>query len=502
MIRQKIIQTLWTKPYFENSSSLHNRFQGGWISEKYNAISWALSVSRLNRFYDGVELYTDTRGKKWLIDELQIPFKTVHIVLDKFDDLPSSLWAIPKIYIYSLQDFPFLHIDSDVFIWEPFKDEIINASLVAQNFEPNKDFNINALHFLLSNNAVTKLEDILNFKITENYDSINAGVIGGHDINFIKKYSNYALDYVFSIKEIWSSAEASKVNFIAEQYLYYQLAKKEQKKIQYLFEEVKNRYENLMDFSLVPYKNSYIHLISDAKQNPYACQMMGFFLEKDHEVLFQKIQEKYLNTSNGVLNSHIIQKEYTTITRSDISKISIFLKELANKNALDLTILKKWEDDLNFIISKEQNLPKSESSELLCSSFKSFCLQKDQLLAISRNNFWSLDFSLKKGLTIINLSNSISCLFKLNQSNYHEQINDDSEFFYLVFKDEMGRLLVKELIDEDLILYYLQGTIKGFDLLNLIINDDLENKDIIEEKIYLFLLSKLCYTSLIDVSYN
>ncbi|MGQ4828101.1 hypothetical protein, partial [Enterococcus faecalis] len=86
---------------------------------------------------------------------------------------------------------------------------------------------------------------------------------------------------------------------------------------------------------------------------------------KDHEVLFQKIQEKYLNTSNGVLNSHIIQKEYTTITRSDISKISIFLKELANKNALDLTILKKWEDDLNFIISKEQNLPKSESSELL-----------------------------------------------------------------------------------------------------------------------------------------
>src|ERR1700730_5036463 len=128
----KIIQSFWSKPSREISS---DKSMGGWLEKKNNYMSWALSCLQFRSFYDEVELVTDRYGYDLLINQLELPYTNVKIVLDDLNDFHSDLWALGKIYAYSLQDEPFIHADGDIYIWEKFSDKIENAELVAQNIE-------------------------------------------------------------------------------------------------------------------------------------------------------------------------------------------------------------------------------------------------------------------------------------------------------------------------------------------------------------------------------
>jgi hypothetical protein len=126
----KIVQTLWTKPVFEDNSNIHQRFHGGWLNKKYNFMAWTLSCLQSKKFYENVELVTDARGKLLLIDNLELPYTNVRVELDCLNNYPNILWTLPKIYTYSIQDEPFIHIDGDVFIWEKFHEKIESANYV------------------------------------------------------------------------------------------------------------------------------------------------------------------------------------------------------------------------------------------------------------------------------------------------------------------------------------------------------------------------------------
>ena len=45
----------------------------GWLHPEYNLMSWALSCLSLREHYDEVALYTDSEGKRILIDKLRFP---------------------------------------------------------------------------------------------------------------------------------------------------------------------------------------------------------------------------------------------------------------------------------------------------------------------------------------------------------------------------------------------------------------------------------------------
>ena len=63
----RVIQTFWSG----NKNVAEDSF--GWLSPKYHLEGWALSMLRLKKFYEQVELYTDKEGHKILVDKLQLP---------------------------------------------------------------------------------------------------------------------------------------------------------------------------------------------------------------------------------------------------------------------------------------------------------------------------------------------------------------------------------------------------------------------------------------------
>ena len=132
----KIIHSYWSKPsHSKNGILAENRYNGGWLALKYHYMSWALSCLKFKEFYEDVELYTDQEGKELLIDLLNLPSSKVHISLDELNYLPEQMWALPKIFTYSLQTEPFIHADGDVYIWRKFDNHFEQSPLIAQHLE-------------------------------------------------------------------------------------------------------------------------------------------------------------------------------------------------------------------------------------------------------------------------------------------------------------------------------------------------------------------------------
>ena len=109
----RIVQTFWSG----GKSLLQDGF--GWLHPEYNLMSWALSCLSLREHYDEVALYTDSEGKRILIDKLHLPYTEVNVIFDDFPCLPQH-WALAKIKTYSIQTRPFLHVDGDVTFHIPF----------------------------------------------------------------------------------------------------------------------------------------------------------------------------------------------------------------------------------------------------------------------------------------------------------------------------------------------------------------------------------------------
>ena len=63
-----------------------------------------------------------------LIDKLGLPYTNVFCDLDKLNGYHTQLWALPKLHTYTQQETSFLHVDSDVFIWEKFDDKLLRGA--------------------------------------------------------------------------------------------------------------------------------------------------------------------------------------------------------------------------------------------------------------------------------------------------------------------------------------------------------------------------------------
>ena len=105
----RIVQTFWTLP----AKSL-DALAGGWPSKRYLFMSWALSVLQLRQQYEELVLYTDTRGHYWLIEQIGLPYTQVDCSLNELSEAYTPIWSYCKLYVYGLQEAPFLLIDGDV----------------------------------------------------------------------------------------------------------------------------------------------------------------------------------------------------------------------------------------------------------------------------------------------------------------------------------------------------------------------------------------------------
>jgi hypothetical protein len=159
------------------------------------------------KLYESVELVTDTRGAKAFIDAIKLPFTSVRVELDSINIIPSSLWMAGKLKAYTMQDVPFFHQDTDVFLWKKFPDNILNSDIFAQHLEThqnNDNFdNVYPKHLRYMTNTNFTLDKYC----TKAAKAYNVGVIGGNNLESIHKYAKSALGNIYNNINKWDDLE-------------------------------------------------------------------------------------------------------------------------------------------------------------------------------------------------------------------------------------------------------------------------------------------------------
>ncbi|MFH7014941.1 DUF6734 family protein [Flavobacterium sp. FlaQc-47] len=304
----RIIQSAWAC----NKTDLLDT-NSGWLSPEYNLMSWSLSCLQLKQYYPELVLYCDNVYSKMLIDTLQLPYSEVICNLDKLNIYHPQLWALPKIFAYSQQEKPFLHVDGDVFIWKKFEDKLLKGNLIAQNIEAATEYYEKIMLSLESALNYFPVDIINERKSINPILAYNAGILGGSDIEFFKEYTAEAFNFVGKNTLNLLKINVSDFNIFFEQYLFYCLVKKKKKKVNVLLPEIigDNQYKGFGDFSKVPYEKQYLHLLGNYKRNEFVCKQMASRLRQDYPEYYYRIIELF-KTNNRQLFKDYYNIENTT----------------------------------------------------------------------------------------------------------------------------------------------------------------------------------------------
>jgi hypothetical protein len=124
----RAVWSFWSKPVLAGTA-------WPWASPLHHLLAWGLSVRLARRHYPHTALVADSAGKALLVDALGLPFSSVSTELDVLADADPALWMLGKLVAYSVQDAPFVHLDTDVFLWQPLPAAVADAPVFAQHLE-------------------------------------------------------------------------------------------------------------------------------------------------------------------------------------------------------------------------------------------------------------------------------------------------------------------------------------------------------------------------------
>jgi hypothetical protein len=289
----KIVQSLWSKPGQKKSkgkTSAKNKC--GWPDKKYNYLSWGLSCHQFRKYYDEVELVTDRDGYDLLINKLGLPYTDVKIVLDDLNHYHPDLWAIGKLYAYSIQESPFIHADGDVYIWEKFSNDFQNASLLCQRKEEGPAFaGFYSSVFFQMCQHLDYYPDVLDKSIIKNNGivAVNAGIIGGNNVDFYKHYTKKVFEFIDKNASSLNKIDVGSSNIIFEQFVYHALSEEKGEPISYFRPEVNEYLNEFTDFSGVPFRTKYIHPPGSLKRCKYLVDSLEYRVQADYPEYYYKV---------------------------------------------------------------------------------------------------------------------------------------------------------------------------------------------------------------------
>ncbi|WP_343587130.1 DUF6734 family protein [Flavobacterium sp.] len=334
----KIIQSFWS-----GNKKMNEKY--GWYNSEFHWMGWILSVNQLIKYYDKVELYTDNYGYEILINQLKLPYTKVHVVLNELDIFPSELWALAKIKVYAMQEEPFIHVDGDVFIWEPFPNNFKKASLIAQNIETATDYYFDTW------NSITPFllhmpDEMSDFDINMANLSANMGITGGSNLEFFTEYASKAFEFVEKNKLIWNKINLFNFNVFFEQVLFFKMAKNNSISVEYLFSEIwaDNLYEGFGDFHYVPFQKTYLHLLGDFKRNASVCRAMESYVKKFYPENYSLLIEMYSKNGDHLKSEYPLDQNMITeleeefeleLHNNDFKVLNFLLKRDLNNVSLN-----------------------------------------------------------------------------------------------------------------------------------------------------------------------
>ncbi len=259
-----LVQSFWTKPILVERASGHdNRSIGGWNNRRAYFMAWALSCLQLLKYYKDVRLFTDDLGHELLIELLRLPYTHVDTSLNKIEVDP-YIWTYGKLYTYSLQQEPYLHVDSDIFIWDRFDPRIEKGKIVVQSAEINDKYYrpiLKQMHNMHMPAFPGSLKD-------RSIVVYNTGVVGGSDLEFLQHYAKLAMSYIQLNSDHLQEINKGGFAVTIEQWLLHELVAASKKDVEPLFGPISDYSGNIEFFKmeLTPEKVKFIHPLAGTKK--------------------------------------------------------------------------------------------------------------------------------------------------------------------------------------------------------------------------------------------
>jgi Family of unknown function (DUF6734) len=216
----RAVWSFWSKPFFAFKGRI-------WREPQHHLMAWGLSLSLARRHYPDTLLVTDKAGKALLVDRLGLAFGEVSTDLEALRDADAGWWALGKLHAYSLQDRPFVHLDTDVFLWKPLPAGVADAPVFAQcpEFHPPDECcgprDIEAV-FARHGLPLPVEWEWSQSRQLPGFREENCGIVGGRRVDFIHHYATLALKLARDPhhREAWRELpDKSGYNMMLEQFL-------------------------------------------------------------------------------------------------------------------------------------------------------------------------------------------------------------------------------------------------------------------------------------------
>ncbi|MBW1294477.1 DUF6734 family protein [Aquimarina litoralis] len=347
----KIIQSFWTKPFLEQNDDESARFKAGWSSTNLFFYSALLSCLTFKKHYGNVIMYTDKYGNELLKEKLGIPYTAVYKDLEQLHDYPSGLWALGKILSYSLQDKPFIHADTDVFIWKRFPESFISKDLFFQNVEFNFPRYKEVLEVILREFINVPETLIKEYLKNGNINAFNAGVIGGNNTSFFKELAKQVFPFVNDNLLHLSKVDQGIFNMIYEQMLGMNLALENNLSTNALYKEMSPSFSKVMRFQLIPEKEYYIHTVGHGKKSPVVQEQIEARLRYE-------FHDEYYNLKESLDKNGLSDNDFKGVTEKRFQYLKKHFDWLKNTS---------WNEKMNtkFILNPNITCRENENNEVV-----------------------------------------------------------------------------------------------------------------------------------------
>ena len=277
----RAVWSFWSKPYLTERSSI-------WTNPAQHWLSWVLSVETARQHLPDTVLYTDTAGAELLIDKLGLQFGEVSTALDSLAGEDPGWWALGKLHTYAQQTAPFIHIDSDVFLWKPLPSRLMQAGVFAQHPEEvGEYYNPKCLEDSVGGSAGTWLPE--EWKWFCGSEGVKfapcCGILGGHNIDFLRSYAESAIrvvDYPGNRIALHGMEKIGNMILI-EQFFLSACLGYHREPIEHLFqswEEATNPVRAA--------RAGYTHLIGPAKKDEWVARRIEIRVQKEYPALFER----------------------------------------------------------------------------------------------------------------------------------------------------------------------------------------------------------------------
>ena len=290
----RAVWSFWSKPFLAFKGRI-------WREPWHHLLAWGLSVRLASKHYPDTMLVTDQAGAELLVERLGLRFTHVRTDLEQLRHADVGWWALGKLFAYSMQDRPFVHLDTDVFLWKRLPARLEGAAVFTQCPETHPPLDewcgpgdIEAA--FAAHNLVLPPE----WQWTRSQPSVgfreeNCGILGGTRVDFIRHFSQLGLE--LALNPVYAQAWAKlpyKAGYMMmiEQFLLAACLDYHRVHPGSPFSGIRGRHlfsswAQAFD-PLVTARVGYTHLLGDAKTHPGITQRLEHRMQREDPELFRR----------------------------------------------------------------------------------------------------------------------------------------------------------------------------------------------------------------------